>query len=115
MGPAKAKKKDLISELDARLTGRVESPGAKIDDGRGGEEEAETALQNGQRVSDESETQVPGMVPASEDAAKDELPPVEELVKRLPPEVLATLDELFRANWTEVKRIRPGALKSDEG
>jgi hypothetical protein len=47
--------------------------------------------------------------------AEDELPPVEELVKRLPPEVLATLDELFRASWTEVKRIQPGALKSDDG
>jgi hypothetical protein len=55
------------------------------------------------------------MVPASDDEAKDELPPVEELVKRLPPEVLATLDELFRASWTKVKRIQPGALKTDQG
>jgi len=39
---------------------------------------------------------VTSMVTASDDEAKDDLPPVEELVKRLPPEVLATLDELFR-------------------
>jgi hypothetical protein len=67
------------------------------------------------RAGDDSESQMPGMVPASADMAEDELPPVEELVKRLPPEVLATLDELFRASWTEVKRIQPGALKSDQG
>ncbi|HUL54447.1 MAG TPA: hypothetical protein VLT83_13670 [Opitutaceae bacterium] len=43
----------------------------------------------------------------------DELPPVEELVQRLRPEVLAALDELFRAKWTGVKRVRPEDLKSD--
>ena len=71
--------------------------------------------QSERRASDEVGAPLPGVVPASDDEAEDELPPVEELVKRLPPEVLATLDELFRASWTEVKRIRPGALKSDEG
>jgi hypothetical protein len=44
-------------------------------------------------------------------SAADELPPVEELAKRLRPEVLAALDELFRAKWTGVKRLRPGDLK----
>jgi hypothetical protein len=55
------------------------------------------------------------MVPASDDEAKDELPPVEELVKCLRPEVLETLDELFRARWTDVKRVQQGALKTDQG
>jgi hypothetical protein len=36
---------------------------------------------------------------------------VEELVKRLRPEVLAMMDELFRAKWTGVKRLRPEDLK----
>jgi hypothetical protein len=66
------------------------------------------------RASDEMEAPLPGVVPASDDEAKDELPPVEELVKRLRPEVLETLDELFRARWTDVKRVQPGALKTDQ-
>ena len=45
-------------------------------------------------------------------SAADELPPVEDLAKRLRPEVLAALDELFRAKWTGVKRLRPGDLKT---
>jgi hypothetical protein len=65
------------------------------------------------RASDETEAPLPGVVPASDDEAKDELPPVEELVKRLRPEVLETLDELFRARWTDVKRVQQGALKTD--
>ena len=48
---------------------------------------------------------------ANGDDAKDELPPVEELVQRLPPEVLTALDELFRAKWIGVKRMRPDDLK----
>ncbi len=42
---------------------------------------------------------------------KDELPAPEELAARIPPEVLAVMDELFRAKWTAVKRLRPGDLK----
>jgi hypothetical protein len=45
-------------------------------------------------------------------SAAEELPPVEELAKRLRPEVLAVLDELFRTKWTGVKRLRPGDLKT---
>jgi hypothetical protein len=44
---------------------------------------------------------------------KEELPPVEELVKRLRPEVLEMLDELFRAKWTDVKRVQQSDLKAD--
>jgi len=51
--------------------------------------------------------------PASADDLKDELPPVEELVKRLRPEVLEMLDELFRAKWTDVKRVQQSDLKAD--
>ena len=82
--------------------------------GEGGEEADATRLPE-RHAGDDSEAQVTSMVTASDDEAKDDLPPVEELVKRLPPEVLATLDELFRASWTKVKRIQPGALKTDQG
>ncbi|MDD2764707.1 MAG: hypothetical protein PHE83_12115 [Opitutaceae bacterium] len=57
----------------------------------------------------------PEMVEAgleSPEAAEEALPPVEQLIQRLPPGVGATLDELFRAKWTGVKRLRPGDLKT---
>jgi hypothetical protein len=40
------------------------------------------------------------------------LPPLEELVKRLTPEVRETLDDLFRARFTAVRRVPKNALKS---
>jgi len=48
---------------------------------------------------------------ATGEAPPDDLPPVEELVKRLPPEILTTMEELFRAEWTGVRRLRPEDLK----
>jgi hypothetical protein len=51
--------------------------------------------------------------PESENGAEDQLPPVEELTRRIPPEVVAAMDELFRAQWTGVRRLRPGDLKVD--
>jgi hypothetical protein len=43
--------------------------------------------------------------------AVDPLPSVEELSQRLPPEVRTTLEELFRAQWTAVRRLRPEDLR----
>jgi hypothetical protein len=37
----------------------------------------------------------------------DKLPPLEEMVARVPPHVLGMLDELFRAKFTGVRRIAP--------
>ena len=45
-------------------------------------------------------------------AVEADLPSMDELVKRIPPEVLATMDELFRAKWTAVRRLQPGDLKN---
>jgi hypothetical protein len=39
------------------------------------------------------------------------LPPLDELVKRIPAEVRETLDELFRARFVTVKRVPKKALK----
>jgi len=41
----------------------------------------------------------------------DELPAIGELTARLRPEVTTLLDELFRARWTTVRRVRPEHLK----
>jgi hypothetical protein len=41
----------------------------------------------------------------------NELPPVEEMAQRLPAEVRTALDELFRAKWTGVRRLRPEDLR----
>ena len=51
--------------------------------------------------------------PESESGAEDQLPPLEELTRRIPPEVVAALEELFRARWTGVRRLRPGDVKED--
>ena len=108
-----------MSELDVRLRARANPPVLDAvlptPGGEGGEEAVAATGQSERRASDEIEAPLPGVVPASDDEAEDELPPVEELVKRLRPEVLATLDELFRARWTDVKRVQQGALKTDQG
>jgi hypothetical protein len=39
------------------------------------------------------------------------LPPLEELVNRIDPAIRETLDELFRAKFTAVRRVPPSALK----
>jgi hypothetical protein len=41
----------------------------------------------------------------------DKLPPLEELVARVPAGVRAALDDLFRAKFTTVRRITPESLK----
>lgn len=35
----------------------------------------------------------------------DKLPPMEELVARVPPRVLGLLDDLFRAKFTGVRKV----------
>lgn len=42
---------------------------------------------------------------------KGELPPMDDLIKRIPAPARAALDELFRANFVTVKRIPQSALK----
>jgi hypothetical protein len=45
---------------------------------------------------------------AAEPAA---LPALQSLLERIPPEALATLDELFRARFVSVKRVQKNTLK----
>lgn len=40
-----------------------------------------------------------------------QMPPLEDLAKRIRPEVQAAMDEHFRAKWTEVRRVKAADLK----
>lgn len=48
---------------------------------------------------------------ALEETDSKALPPLDELVNRIPAEVRETLDELFRARFVTVKRVPKKALK----
>lgn len=50
--------------------------------------------------------------PVEETSAKP-LPPLDELVQRIPAEVRDVLDDLFRARFVSVKRVPKKALKQD--
>ena len=52
---------------------------------------------------------------AAADEAPVRLPPLDELVKRIPPQVRETLDDLFRARFTGVRRVPAEALKVSPG
>ena len=82
------------------------------DAGEGGREEAEAVV-----VSESVETEAVGQpppngIPANGAEPTDELPAPEDFAPRIPAEVLSVMDELFRAKWTVVKRLRPGDLKN---
>lgn len=47
----------------------------------------------------------------ADEAAPKSLPPLNELVQRLPQEVRDILDELFRARFTTVRRVQAKSLK----
>jgi hypothetical protein len=49
---------------------------------------------------------------AEETAPAGDLPPLDQLVARVPAEVREALDDLFRAKFTRVQRVSPSALKS---
>lgn len=53
----------------------------------------------------------PAAVEAPEETDPKALPPLDELVKRLPPEVRDTLDDLFRAKFVRVTRVPKKVLK----
>ena len=46
-----------------------------------------------------------------EEETPGDLPALDELVKRIPPEVLGVMDELFRARFVKVERVAKKALK----
>lgn len=54
----------------------------------------------------------PRVVAAVVDDDKGELPPMEDLVKRIPAQARDLMENLFRARFVTVKRIPKTALKS---
>lgn len=50
-------------------------------------------------------------VPVEPDEPPAELPPLEDLVARIPAPTRALMDELFRAKFVTVKRVPRSALK----
>ncbi len=54
---------------------------------------------------------VGSLVPEAEESESKEMPPLAELVERIPVEVRAALEDLFRARFVVVKRIPKRALK----
>lgn len=65
-----------------------------------------------------SEPETPSAKPMPESGEQREspappLPKLEELVNRIPPESRELLDELFRAKFTVVRRIKSSDLKSN--
>ncbi|QYM80757.1 hypothetical protein K0B96_04510 [Horticoccus luteus] len=47
----------------------------------------------------------------TDNASREPLPGLDELVQRVPVEVRAVLDELFRARFVSVQRVPESALK----
>lgn len=108
-----------FAEEDAPPSSLIaENPGAPVDDGApvGPSEGEETSFLVEQR---EQGFTAPAAAPrgARSDAAEDEadakaaLPPLDDLVNRIPPATRQLMDELFRAKFITVKRIPKSALK----
>ena len=55
---------------------------------------------------------IPSSAEAAEVAERGEPPPLEELVQRIPAELRAALDELFRARFTRATRVRASDKKA---
>lgn len=92
----------------------TENPGAPVDDGApvgpaDGEEAAFIAEQREQGFA------APAATPAAaavEPDDKSPLPPLDDLVNRIPAATRELMDELFRAKFITVKRVPRSALKN---
>jgi hypothetical protein len=106
--------------LEARLSGKIEGRRSKVEGGEGeaaGETwpAADAAAPGPAEPVRDKVRNPPATAETGNGAseARDELPSIEDLVKRLRPEVLTAMDELFRAKWSGVRRLRSGDLKPD--
>ena len=73
------------------------------------DESAESAMLG--ELKSRGEVVVPLATEAVEEIAPKNLPPLDELVKRIPPEVRDVVDDLFRAKFVRVVRVPKKALK----
>lgn len=94
----------------------TENPGSPVDDGAPvgpseGEEASFMAEQREQGFSISVATASRAAVDSEPDDKKS-LPPLDDLVQRVPAGVRQLMDELFRANFVTVKRVPKSALKN---
>ena len=73
------------------------------------DETAEAAMMP--ELKSRGELATPAATQAVEETDTKNLPPLAELVKRIPPEVREALDDLFRVKFTTVRRVPAKALK----
>jgi hypothetical protein len=103
-----------MGELERRLGGAVPAPArpaaeeASEDSPPSLPTEAEEAAF---LAEDRRDAGSPVAPPPVETAAAVGLPPLDDLVRRIPADVRAALDELFRARFTTVKRATEGELR----
>ena len=74
--------------------------------------EEEAALLTPDRTSEQFYGQKPPAENIDVEPVAASLPPLEDLVKRIPAPTLELLEELFRAQFVTVKRVPRSALKS---
>jgi hypothetical protein len=96
-----------------------QAPSAAADESSWPDESAEAAFLSERRSGDEAGASEMGRIlGTSPDPAgapveeKEILPPLDDLVARIPAEVRAVIDELFRAKFVAVRRMPKEALKS---
>ncbi|WP_438482405.1 hypothetical protein [Oleiharenicola lentus] len=65
-----------------------------------------------QREAAADENAVPKIAQVDVEDEKGELPPMDDLIKRIPLAARETLEDLFRARFVTVKRIPKSALKN---
>lgn len=104
-------------EEDAPTSSVVtDNPGAPLDDGApvGPSDGEESAFLAERREQGFSAPTAPtrAAVADSEPDDKKPLPPLDDLVQRIPAETRQLMDELFRANFVTVKRVPKSALKN---
>jgi hypothetical protein len=93
----------------------TENPGAPVDDGApvGPSEGEESAFLAEQREQGYAAPTPAAAKPAAPDPdEKAPLPPLEDLVNRIPAQTRELMDELFRAKFVTVKRVPKSALKN---
>ena len=104
-----AKTTDEEESVPAALVEEVASTDQSAPIGPSAEEEAaflSTERESGNPVS------IPALIAVNADDEKGELPPMEDLVNRIPAKTRDLIEDLFRARFVTVKRIPKTALKN---
>jgi len=90
-----------------------EAPPVDADAPVGPSSDEESEYLGGETSVGELPLAAPAASEAEEELPAGELPKLEELNKRIPPKVLAVMDELFRAKFSKVQRVSAKHLKKN--